>query len=222
MKPYYNFIIIFCRKLNLKLSPLGVLEELYKLAEGIHSTLERHQMLYFLEGGGAIGALRHGGIIPWDDDLDIIIRAEDEELFLGKVRKELLENKKIKIVKNTADGPWDYKLFSVSKESKNNVFCDVFVIELDKSRNTYIFKNPSARNVLRYEFKESTVHPILTKFGSFQMRILPSYFNNNYFNDCYGKYWKTVAKTPIEDHYTHQWLIPMSFQIPESIITRNV
>ena len=135
-------------------------------------------MLYFLEGGSAIGALRHGGIIPWDDDLDIIIRAQDEERFLGKVREELLEKKKIKMVKNTAGGPWDYKMFSVSKESQNYVFCDVYVIEFDKSKSNYIFKNPSARNVMRFEFKESVIHPILTKFGSSQMRILPSYFND--------------------------------------------
>jgi phosphorylcholine metabolism protein LicD len=178
-------------------------------------------VLYFLEGGSTIGALRHGGIIPWDDDLDIIIRAEDEVMFLGKVREELLEKKKIKIVKNTKDGPWDYKLFSTSQESKNHVFCDVFVIELDKTRNTYIFKNPSAQKVLRYKFKESLIHPILTKFGSFQMRVLPSYFNDKYFSHVYGKHWKTVAKTHTEDHYTHQWLISMSFEIPESIKTRN-
>ena len=203
------------------MSPPGVLEELYKLAEGIHSTLERHQVLYFLEGGSAIGALRHEGIIPWDDDLDIIIRAEDEALFLGKVREELLEKRNIKIVKNTSEGPWDYKLFIVSKEAKTNAFCDVVVIELDKSRNSYMFKNPTARKVLRYEFKESVVRPVLTKFGSFQMRILPSFFNDINFKHFHGKHWKTVAKTPIEDHYSHQWLIPMSFQIPESNITGN-
>ena len=171
-------------------------------------------MLYFLDSGSAIGALRHGGIIPWDDDLDIIIRAEDEAMFQGKIRMELLE-KQIKMRKGRPDGIWDYKL-EFSSEIRGS--CDVFVIEHDKSGNTYIFKNPRARRVWHAEFKESVINPILTKFGSFQMRILPN-GSYHHFNHVYGKHWKIVAKTPPWDHYTDQDLKPMSFLIPESITT---
>lgn len=48
----------------------------------IDSVCKKHNIRYFLEGGTLIGALRHGGFIPWDDDLDIAMPREDYERFL--------------------------------------------------------------------------------------------------------------------------------------------
>lgn len=39
--------------------------------------LKEHNIDYFLLAGSALGAVRHGGFIPWDDDIDIGIRYED-------------------------------------------------------------------------------------------------------------------------------------------------
>lgn len=49
---------------------------------------EKYDIDYFGCGGTAIGALRHQGFIPWDDDIDIAFTRENYEKFLSVADKE--------------------------------------------------------------------------------------------------------------------------------------
>lgn len=48
----------------------------------------RHNLDYFAGGGTAIGAVRHQGMIPWDDDIDVNLIRKDYELFLKYAKEE--------------------------------------------------------------------------------------------------------------------------------------
>ena len=49
---------------------------------------ERHQLRYYCCAGTAIGAVRHHGIIPWDDDIDVIMPRPDYDRLQQIAREE--------------------------------------------------------------------------------------------------------------------------------------
>lgn len=49
---------------------------------------KKHGLRYFAGGGTAIGALRHGGMIPWDDDIDVYLLRGDFEKFRALAETE--------------------------------------------------------------------------------------------------------------------------------------
>ena len=60
---------------------LGILRELISICE-------RHGLHYYCCAGTAIGAVRHHGIIPWDDDIDVIMPRPDYDRLLEIAQQE--------------------------------------------------------------------------------------------------------------------------------------
>ncbi len=63
-------------------------EEQTKMLKVFASFCKEHDLKYFLAGGTLLGAIRHKGFIPWDDDIDILMPRPDYDKF-----RELTHNK---------------------------------------------------------------------------------------------------------------------------------
>lgn len=105
-----------------KLRELQLVElELFK---NLSKICEEYGIKYFALGGTLLGAIRHKGFIPWDDDIDIGIPREDYERLLKLCENELKDKIKIRTFKN------DEKYFRYFAHIESS---DIKIKRMDKS-----------------------------------------------------------------------------------------
>ena len=85
---------------TLRLAQLRMLE-MMKFIDGI---CRSNNITYWLDSGTLLGAIRHGGFIPWDDDVDIFMPSKDAEKFKEIMLKEHSNNKFVLQCKETDKG----------------------------------------------------------------------------------------------------------------------
>ncbi len=94
-------------------------EECLKLYRRVAAVLEKNNLPYWLDFGTLLGAVRHGGIIPWDDDVDICMIRSDY-------------NKAIELMKEEfADGEFEVREKAFKKNCQLRIRKDHNAIGLD-------------------------------------------------------------------------------------------
>jgi len=73
---------------NLQLVELEILKEIVAICDA-------NSVKYYMIGGTFLGAIRHKGFIPWDDDIDIAMPRDDYEKFLNIANSKLPEHIKV-------------------------------------------------------------------------------------------------------------------------------
>ena len=80
-------------KYNPKDSQLWRMQQrMLEVLEVLDDICRRNGISYWLSGGSMLGAVRHQGFIPWDDDLDIEMLRPDFERLMKILPHELPEN----------------------------------------------------------------------------------------------------------------------------------
>ncbi|MBO5867860.1 MAG: LicD family protein, partial [Oscillospiraceae bacterium] len=65
------------------------------IAKAVVALCDKHGLTYYMLGGSMLGAIRHKGFIPWDDDIDFGMPREDYERFLELAPTELPKHLKV-------------------------------------------------------------------------------------------------------------------------------
>lgn len=68
---------------------------LLTLLKEFDSICRKHHITYYLEGGSLLGAVRHKGFLPWDDDIDLCITRAEWKKLLAVIDQDLPPNREI-------------------------------------------------------------------------------------------------------------------------------
>lgn len=94
---------------------------------------EKYNLRYYIIGGSCIGALRHGGFIPWDDDIDVGMPRPDYERFLEVALSELPEHLFLQCDKTDPEYPMGFAKI----RNSNTTFIESSVAHLKINHGIY-------------------------------------------------------------------------------------
>lgn len=102
-----------------------------EVLEDIDRVCKKHHLHYHADWGTLIGAIRHGGFIPWDDDMDISMPRKDYDTFLKVALDELPEGYGILNFEYSDDGDFkcdDYliRVYNTGKIRLDQAFLEKF------------------------------------------------------------------------------------------------
>lgn len=115
--------------------------EILKYIEGM---CEQNNLKYFIIGGTLLGAVRHKGFIPWDDDIDIMMSREDHKKLIQLIKND--NNERFGILDRSIDPNYPLELSKVimkdticilndelkAVQNECEIFVDVFTLEYFK------------------------------------------------------------------------------------------
>lgn len=119
-----------------KLSNKEVKEIQLEIMDDIHNFCVSNNLRYTLGAGSLLGAMRHKGYIPWDDDIDILLPRPDYEKFLKSYKSDkdyysLRHDRNDKYYVSAFAKVYDTRTIAKSGNIIDNrsVFVDVFPID---------------------------------------------------------------------------------------------
>lgn len=156
--------------------------ELLKIMKEYHRLCQEFSLRYYMLGGTCLGAIRHQGFIPWDDDMDVGMPRKDYERFCELANKELPDDLEIRFYKTVDNSPFHFAKLINKKttliEPKyhdyiEGIYIDVFPLDnmseytlSNKLRCQQIwFKHACIMNHCSTESKKGVVRQVFQRYS---------------------------------------------------------
>lgn len=132
-----------------------------EIGKEIKRVCDENGIKYFLDSGTLLGAIRHKGFIPWDDDMDMGMLREDYERFIEIAPKELKPEYFLQTWKTDKSYPYAFakirkkgtvfiEAVSQKTNAHNEIFVDVFPYDIYPDDETVRTKLTKKIMLLKY------------------------------------------------------------------------
>lgn len=199
MKRILSLMFLVCslnatQKIPVELTEPRKVLGFYQLMKDMHEICEAYDLTYWIDSGTLLGAVRHKGLIPWDNDLDVCMFEKDTRKLISLT--SLLKKLGYRVV----NMPFGWTI-------KGRGCCfDIFLMKKKKGRYIYADYNTSTYFATRDKgpvyYTEDELFPLkLYTFGSLEVwgpnDPIP-------YLDVYYKNWQSTGKFLIE-HETNTY-----------------
>lgn len=204
-----------------------------KLLKELDRICTKYDISYWLDGGTLLGAIRHGGFIPWDDDIDIGMLRDDYYRFLSIAKNELSDDVFLQTKETDPDYPMyftklrdKYSTFHETmyerRKCHKGIFLDIFPFDYVKhswwqSHLKLLLHDTNYSTVRRGAYLQRTIGYVMKRFIKYSKIPVYQWLNRIFHAESMEKAEKLAYMMEINEYklFTKNYLFPLKHHVFE-------